>query len=132
MMGFRRSPSACRRVGDLFSDRSLSSRFANLAKHHLKGVENVYTQHTPLVVNTLEQLVKGKLPNMDYPSVSGANTSPGAVRVGAIVLRAVHQRSSTRDCCSLTSAVCRSRRHGLWWRSLWAARPMKRRARWRS
>ena len=34
----------------------------------LQGVENVYTQHAPLILNTLEQLVKGKLKESDYGS----------------------------------------------------------------
>ncbi len=33
-----------RRIMDLFGDRTITSRFATLAKQHLKGVENVYTQ----------------------------------------------------------------------------------------
>lgn len=36
----------------------------------VQGVENVYTQHTPLLVNTLEMLVKGRLKDSDYPAVS--------------------------------------------------------------
>lgn len=142
---------ACRaeaRVGDLFSDRSMSSRFASLAKQHLKvggwaagrllagglarggrgtacrwhfacgrpsgirlagnhsgqrsldpsntaqlyciqpyqlhplqGVENVYTQHTPPLVGLLERLVRGRLPEVDYPRAE-RNASPQAPKVG--------------------------------------------------
>jgi vacuolar protein sorting-associated protein 45 len=68
-------------VADLFSDRSLSSRFAHLAKTHLQGVENVYTQHTPLLLNTIEQLVKGKLSPLDYPSVGTTSSSPNVHKV---------------------------------------------------
>jgi vacuolar protein sorting-associated protein 45 len=37
----------------------------------LKGVENVYTQHSPLLETTLQNLVKGKLRDAQYPFVEG-------------------------------------------------------------
>ncbi|XP_048381658.1 vacuolar protein sorting-associated protein 45 [Stegostoma tigrinum] len=33
----------------------------------LKGIENVYTQHQPLLQDTLDQLIKGKLKDSQYP-----------------------------------------------------------------
>lgn len=33
-----------RRVGDLFSDKTVSSRLVSMARKSVKGVENVYTQ----------------------------------------------------------------------------------------
>lgn len=35
----------------------------------LKGIENVYTQHQPLLQDTLDQLIKGKLRDSLYPYV---------------------------------------------------------------
>ena len=69
------------RVSDLFSDRSFSSRFATLAKQHLKGVENVYTQHVPPLMAILERVGKGKLPDADYVSIDGhgVSTSSGVL-----------------------------------------------------
>lgn len=32
-----------------------------------KGIENIYTQHTPLVKELVEQLIKGKLREASYP-----------------------------------------------------------------
>jgi len=37
----------------------------------LKGVENVYTQHSPLLETTLQNLIKGKLRDQQYPFVDG-------------------------------------------------------------
>lgn len=34
-----------------------------------QGVENVYTQHQPLVFQTMESIVKGRLRDVDYPYV---------------------------------------------------------------
>ena len=73
---------ADRRVMDLFSDRSLGSRFASLAKQHLAGVENVYTQHTPPLVGLLERVVRGRLPEADYPRVDRDASPTGPAKVG--------------------------------------------------
>ncbi|KAI0480801.1 glucose inhibited division protein A-domain-containing protein [Xylariaceae sp. FL0804] len=37
----------------------------------LKGVENVYTQHSPLLETTLQNLIKGRLREQQYPFVEG-------------------------------------------------------------
>jgi vacuolar protein sorting-associated protein 45 len=41
----------------------------------LKGVENVYTQHTPMLEGTLQDLIKGKLKEQLYPFVEGGGTT---------------------------------------------------------
>ncbi|KAL2020261.1 hypothetical protein VTK56DRAFT_8585 [Thermocarpiscus australiensis] len=41
----------------------------------LKGVENVYTQHAPLLETTLHNLVKGRLREAQYPFVEGGGTT---------------------------------------------------------
>lgn len=41
----------------------------------LKGVENVYTQHTTLLESTLQNLVKGRLRDQQYPFVDGGGTT---------------------------------------------------------
>ncbi|VVC99630.1 unnamed protein product [Leptidea sinapis] len=45
--------------------------------HGLSGVENIYTQHTPLLKDTLEDLIKGKLRENLYPTVGGEDLSMG-------------------------------------------------------
>eukprot|EP01018_Ginkgo_biloba_P006930 Gb_21146 [translate_table: standard] len=57
-----------KRTGDLYGNRDLLNRARNMARG-LKGVENVYTQHQPLVYNTIESIVKGRLRDIDYPFV---------------------------------------------------------------
>ena len=37
-----------------------------------QGVENVYTQHTPLLVHTLESLARGRLKDIEFPAVEGS------------------------------------------------------------
>lgn len=41
----------------------------------LKGVENVYTQHTPWLEAVLQSLIKGKLKEQQYPFVEGGGTT---------------------------------------------------------
>lgn len=57
-----------KRTGDLFGNRDFFNRARNMARG-LKGVENVYTQHQPLLYNTIESIVKGRLRDIDYPFI---------------------------------------------------------------
>ncbi|MED6209023.1 vacuolar protein sorting-associated protein 45 [Stylosanthes scabra] len=57
-----------KRTGDLFGNRDLMNIARNMARG-LKGVENVYTQHQPLLFQTMESIVKGRLRDVDYPFV---------------------------------------------------------------
>lgn len=57
-----------KRTGDLFGNRDLFIKALNMARG-LKGVENVYTQHQPLLAQTIESIVRGRLRDIDYPFV---------------------------------------------------------------
>ena len=41
----------------------------------LKGVENVYTQHSPRLEVTVQNLIKGRLREQQYPFVEGGGTT---------------------------------------------------------
>ena len=41
----------------------------------LKGVENVYTQHSPRLEATVQNLLKGRLKEQQYPFVEGGGTT---------------------------------------------------------
>jgi vacuolar protein sorting-associated protein 45 len=58
---------------DLFSPfDSSSSPFSSLRRNlSLKGVENVYTQHSPRLESTLQSLIKGKLKELQFPFLEG-------------------------------------------------------------
>ena len=119
MRYLRKSTAAIMARGslDLFSDKTLTSRFANLAKQHLRGVENVYTQHQPAFAGVIERAARGRLSVEDFPFASssasvaaddggrggvggyGAGYGSGADGVGAgaggaATGTAAHQRSS--------------------------------------
>ncbi|XP_038726291.1 vacuolar protein sorting-associated protein 45 homolog isoform X2 [Tripterygium wilfordii] len=57
-----------KRTGDLFGNRDLLNIARNMARG-LQGVENVYTQHRPLLFQTMESITKGRLRDVDYPYV---------------------------------------------------------------
>lgn len=59
----------------LFQSGSFFSDARSRLQRGLKGVENVYTQHTPLLESTLQDLIKGKLRDTAYPFVDGGITS---------------------------------------------------------
>ena len=42
----------------------------------VQGIENVYTQHTPLLIDTLQSLIKGKLTTREYPVLMGNANAP--------------------------------------------------------
>lgn len=57
------------RQDDLFSNEGFFSRGRSALQRGLKGVENVYTQHTPHLATTLEALMRGRLRGSSYPYV---------------------------------------------------------------
>lgn len=77
MRYLRKSTAAIMARGslDLFSDKTLTSRFANLAKQHLRGVENVYTQHQPAFAGVIERAARGRLSVEDFPFASSSASS---------------------------------------------------------
>ncbi|CDS00422.1 hypothetical protein, partial [Sporisorium scitamineum] len=57
---------ADQRQDDLFANENFFSRGRSALKG-LKGVENVYTQHTPHLVQTIDNLMRGRLRDTSYP-----------------------------------------------------------------
>eukprot|EP00051_Salpingoeca_urceolata_P002056 m.46588 g.46588 ORF g.46588 m.46588 type:complete len:581 (-) comp11870_c0_seq2:255-1997(-) len=59
------------RSSDLFGTKGAVG-FLKSVTGGLKGVDNIYTQHSPLLATTLDQLAKGKLKDSMYPYVDRA------------------------------------------------------------
>ncbi|GFQ74603.1 vacuolar protein sorting-associated protein 45 [Trichonephila clavata] len=55
---------------DLFTTENVRAFTKRMIKG-LKGVENIYTQHTPLLKEILDDIIKGKLKETSYPYLSG-------------------------------------------------------------
>ena len=64
------------RAPGLYGDGSLVSRMAKAASQGIAGVENVYTQHVPLLIHTLSAALKGKLRESAFPGVGAIPTAP--------------------------------------------------------
>ena len=65
------------RLEDIFGNTDLLARTKNALKglkviFLIQGVENVYTQHSPRLVNVLNEAIKGKLKDGDYPFYEGS------------------------------------------------------------
>ncbi len=67
----RRQPGG---IANLFESTGIFGGASNRFKG-LKGVENVYTQHSPLLETTLQNMVKGKLRDQQYPFIEGGGTT---------------------------------------------------------
>ncbi|OAA54432.1 Glucose-inhibited division protein A [Cordyceps fumosorosea ARSEF 2679] len=61
-------------ISDIFESGGIFAG-ASIRFKGLKGVENVYTQHTTLLESTLQNLVKGRLKEQQYPFVDGGGTT---------------------------------------------------------
>ncbi|KAI0632402.1 Sec1-like protein [Trametes polyzona] len=73
------------RQEDLFSAESLLAKGRSALKG-LKGVENVYMQHTPHLSQTLENLCKGRLRDTTHPFLDGAGPNAGLQRPGDVIV----------------------------------------------
>jgi hypothetical protein len=76
---------ADQRQDDLFSTESLLAKGRSALKG-LKGVENVYTQHTPHLSQTLELLFKGRLKETSYPFLEGPGVNAGLQRPQDVII----------------------------------------------
>lgn len=57
------------------SERSLLHKMSHSIKTSLEGVENVYAQHVPLLLETLDNISKSKLKDSQYPAVNNFSSS---------------------------------------------------------
>jgi vacuolar protein sorting-associated protein 45 len=64
------SPPVAGGFSDLFESASFFTGARDRFKG-LKGVENVYTQHSPRLEVTLQNLIKGRLKELQYPFLEG-------------------------------------------------------------
>ena len=89
------------RKGDLFGDQMTSNNLTGKLFKGLKGVENVYTQHTPLLKRILDDCLKNKLKSTSFPTIgnsSGKVNTIVAFIIGGFTYEeafAVHQLNST-------------------------------------
>ena len=78
---------SARRSGDLFSNKSWLAVTKKAMQKSIKGVANVYTQHTPYLAATLEAISKGLLSEGAFPEVGGGGAGAGGAAGGAATKR---------------------------------------------
>jgi hypothetical protein len=61
-------------ISDMFESAGIFSGARDRLKG-LKGVENVYTQHSPRLEVTLQNLIKGRLRDQQYPFLEGGGST---------------------------------------------------------
>lgn len=61
-------------ISDIFESAGIFSGARDRLKG-LKGVENVYTQHSPRLEVTLQNLIKGRLRDQQYPFIEGGGST---------------------------------------------------------
>jgi len=74
---------ASARQGDLYQTKDVFASAKKAIKRGVKGVENVYTQHQPFLLHTLENLAKNKLSEAHYPYVTSYSQLPAPNRAKA-------------------------------------------------
>lgn len=66
---------AAKRSGDVFSNRSFFAKASNTVRRGIGGVDNVYTQHEPLLAYTIDDLLRNRLKNSAFPLASADEAS---------------------------------------------------------
>lgn len=70
-----------RRAGDVFSNKSFFAKASSSVRRGLGGIDNVYTQHEPQLVETMDNLFRGRLRDDEYPA-AGAGVENGGAQGG--------------------------------------------------
>ncbi|GLC59147.1 hypothetical protein PLESTB_001453600 [Pleodorina starrii] len=71
-----------RRAGDLYGSRNLLQKARNVLKG-LQGVDNVYTQHTPLLTETVAALAADRLDPLAYPYMAATGEEAAVMAANA-------------------------------------------------
>mmetsp|Transcript_24793 Transcript_24793/g.41309 ORF Transcript_24793/g.41309 Transcript_24793/m.41309 type:complete len:572 (-) Transcript_24793:194-1909(-) len=67
-----------RRAPGLFSSGGIMSKLSKTLASTVSGAQNVYTQHQPVLFNTLDALAKGKLKDAVFPPLTMSDSAGGA------------------------------------------------------
>jgi len=74
-----RQAGASRRSADVFMNRTFFAKAANTVRRGIGGIDNIYTQHEPLLAGTLDALLRARLPHETFPLMTGtAGAGTGA------------------------------------------------------
>lgn len=74
-----------KRSPNLFSQGGIMATLGKQLVSSINGIENVYTQHTPLLSNILDSISKGKLKDSNFPLASMSTTTNSSRPTDVIV-----------------------------------------------
>jgi len=85
-----------RRAPGLFSSGSIVKALGKALSTSLNGVENVFTQHEPLLSNILDAISKGKLKDSQFPLISNSSSSGRLNEVVVFIVGGVTYEEATK------------------------------------
>jgi len=62
-----------RRTSDIFQSKSILGMVRNTVRRGIVGVENVFAQHVPLIVHLIDDIMKGRLKETEFPFMTPAS-----------------------------------------------------------
>ena len=77
----QRYAGEAKRTSDLYGTKSVLNKLGSQISREFKGVENVYTQHSPVLKATLESVIKGKMKESEFPFLGSSNTTSSHIVV---------------------------------------------------
>lgn len=83
------------RSGDLFGNKSFFAKASKFFGSGLKGVENVFSQHKPLLAETLDAVVKNQLKPQLFPFVDGKDAGGKFTEVFVYIVGGVTYEEAT-------------------------------------
>jgi len=94
------------RLGDLFENKSFIKLARSTITRGLKGVDNIYTEHVPLIRGILQQTLDGSLSEEDYPFLSGSpvKEKPQEIFVFVVGGATYEEAQATHQVASETNA----------------------------
>jgi vacuolar protein sorting-associated protein 45 len=75
-----------KRAPGLFSSGSIMAKLGKTFSSAVRGAENVYTQHQPLLFQTLDALAKGKLKDSAFPPLTTAGGAAPTARPSEVLV----------------------------------------------
>lgn len=75
-----------RRAPGLFSQGSIMDKLGKTITSTVRGVENVYTQHAPLLQGIIDSIAKNKIKEQTYPALSSASGAPSRLTEAIIFI----------------------------------------------
>ena len=85
-----------KRADGLFSGGGLISQLSKNLKSSISGVDNVYTQHVPVLYHIIDSILKNTLSNSNYPIIQGNNANIRPTEVVIFMVGGVTMEEATK------------------------------------